>query len=98
MPVDQLMANHQSCREYIKHFWPEGLGSITYQLRVAPKHRPDSNRFKFGERIIQEPRHHYYMPINHWGRDRQRAYHPTVTSCGILSAAVPRPYPIALIG
>ena len=82
MRLDQLMADHQYARKDIKQLLARRQILVDHlpAQKLSQNIDPGLQQIQIGERIIQEPRHHYYMlhkPIGAVTAKRD-AHHPTV--------------------
>ena len=81
MRLDQLMANHQYTRKDIKQLLARRQILVDHlpAQKLSQNIDPGLQQIQIGERIIQEPRHHYYCLLytSPSPRDRTRSRMPS---------------------
>lgn len=98
MRLDQLMADHQYARKDIKQLLARRQILVDHlpAQKLSQNIDPGLQQIQIGERIIQEPRHHYYMlhkPIGAVTAKRD-AHHPTVIDLVDPQQEYPDLYPL----
>ena len=98
MRLDQLMADHQYARKDIKQLLARRQILVDHlpAQKLSQNIDPGLQQIQIGERIIQEPRHHYYMlhkPIGAVTAKRD-AHHPTVIELVDPQQEYPDLYPL----
>ena len=98
MRLDQLMADHQYARKDIKQLLARRQILVDHlpAKKLSQNIDPGLQEIQIGERLIQEPRHHYYMlhkPIGAVTAKRD-AQHPTVIDLVDPQQEYPDLYPL----
>ena len=98
MRLDQLMADHQYARKDIKQLLARRQILVDHlpAKKLSQNIDPGLQEIQIGERLIQEPRHHYYMlhkPIGAVTAKRD-AHHPTVIELVNPQQEYPDLYPL----
>ena len=98
MRLDQLMADHQYARKDIKQLLARRQILVDHlpAQKLSQNIDPGLQQIQIGDRIIQEPHHHYYMlhkPIGAVTAKRD-AHHPTVIDLVDPHQEYPDLYPL----
>ena len=98
MRLDQLMADHQYARKDIKQLLARRQILVDHlpAQKLSQNIDPGLQQIQIGERIIQEPRHHYYMLYKPIGAvtAKRDAHHPTVIELVDPQQEYPDLYPL----